>query len=321
MARLTELSPADAAPLLREFDLDLAALTPLDAGSVNSNFLVETGDGQSYFARLYEEQGPDGADFEFRVNAALAQAGLPVATPLPARGGRCHVLHAGKPFSVYTRVHGEILCQKRVTPPVAHALGRALAGVHTAALGDLELPESRFGFAQIEERLDRVLGSGRTDLAPAASQVRALARRIQGARQNGLPSGLIHGDLFRDNALVDPSAPSEPIRALLDFESACRGPYVYDLMVTILAWCFGDELDLGLTRALVDGYQAVRPLSPLERASLVSEGSVACVRFATTRLTDFSLRVPAGAQPKRDYRRFLERLDALESGALDQALG
>jgi homoserine kinase type II len=315
MARRTELTFPEAARLLQAYGLELAELSPLEAGSVNSNFLLSSTDGAEYFARLYEEQGPAGADFEFAVNHALSSAGLPVARPLPTQDGAKHVLYAQKPFSLYQRVHGEVLCQKRVTPDVTRALGRALAGVHTAPLGNLELGEGRFGFPQIEERLDRVVGSGRTDLLPAASQVRALARRIQAARQHGLPSGLIHGDLFRDNALVDPAHGT--ITALIDFESACRGPYVYDLMVTLLAWCYGDSLDVSLAHGMIQGYESVRPLSTLERQNLVSEGSVACVRFATTRLTDFSLRVPEGTKPVRDYRRFLDRLMALEGGALN----
>lgn len=319
MARLTELSFTDATRLLAAYGLTLEELTPLEAGSVNSNFLLRAS-GQDYFARLYEEQGPSGADFEFQVNQCLSAAGLPAAKPVSTTDGRSHLTHAEKPFSLYERVSGQVLCQKLVTPAVAHSLGRALAGVHQMPLGSLVVPESRFGFEQIEERLDRIVESGRTDLVPAASQVRALARRIRDARSAELPSGLIHGDLFRDNALVEPGDAPERIVALLDFESACRGPYVYDLMVTLLAWCYGDTLDPALARVLVAGYESVRPLSAAERASLVSEGAVACVRFATTRLTDFSLRVPAGTPPKRDYRRFLDRLLALEAGALDQAL-
>jgi len=318
MARLTELSFAEATRLLSGYGLDLQELTALEAGSVNSNFLL-TASSRPYFARLYEEQGPGGADFECAVNDCLFRAGLPVARPLRTTSGSFHIMVQGKPFSLYERVEGQVLCQKLVTAAAARSLGRALAGVHLAPLGGLAVPESRFGFEQIEERLERVALSGRTDLLPAASEVRALARRIQAARRTDLPTGLIHGDLFRDNALVTPDG--DGIAALIDFESACRGPYVYDLMVTLLAWCYGDELDGGLARALVEGYESVRPLSADERRSLVSEGSVACVRFATTRLTDFSLRVPQGTPPKRHYQRFLARLQALESGALERALG
>ena len=57
-----------------------------------------------------------------------------------------------------------------------------------------------------------------------------------------------------------------------------------------------------------------------ERDGLVVEGALACLRFATTRITDFSMRAAPGQPPLRDYRRFLARLDELEAGVLDEAL-
>ena len=105
--------------------------------------------------------------------------------------------------------------------------------------------------------------------------------------------------------------------ALLDFESACAGNFAYDLMVTALAWCYGSEFDLGLVRALFAGYRAARPVPLGEVNAMKSEGALACLRFATTRLTDFSLRVPEGALPGRDFQRFLARLSAIDAGALD----
>jgi homoserine kinase type II len=104
--------------------------------------------------------------------------------------------------------------------------------------------------------------------------------------------------------------------ALLDFESASAGVFVYDLMVCVHAWCYGDRFDVALVRAMIDGYRQERPLSAAELAALAPQGALAALRFATTRLTDFSLRAPPGQAPARDYRRFLARLDALENGLL-----
>lgn len=320
MARLTPLSTERAQVLLAAYGFELAALVPLEAGSVNSNFLIETSGGRRLFARIYEEQGPEGASFEIRLNEALHGAGIPVARPLRPADGSTHLTVSGKPFAIYERVSGEVLCLPRVTTDAVRAVGEALARVHLADLGNLPVSEGRFGFAQIEERLLRVEASGRQDLLEAVSHVRALSRRAERERRPGLPSGLIHGDLFRDNVLVDCSEAGARVAALLDFESASLGVFVYDLMVTVLAWCFKDDLDPDLARALVAGYHGVRPLSPLEQAEMVHEGNGACARFATTRLTDFSLRVPQGVAPTRDYRRFLARADALSNGALDRAL-
>ena len=48
-------------------------------------------------------------------------------------------------------------------------------------------------------------------------------------------------------------AVARTIVALLDWESASHGTLVYDLAVTLLAWCCGDRLDWQLARAMGAG--------------------------------------------------------------------
>lgn len=321
MALLTPLSDAAASALLaRDYGLGLVKLEPLSAGSVNSNFFLRVrGDDASeaeFFARIFEEQGERGAAFELRLNQALFRAGIPVARPIPLRDGSLWSTIEDKPFALYDRLTGDVICQKGVTPQIARSVGASLARVHRAHLGNLEVAPSRFGFEGIRERLLMVEQSGRLDLLPAVGRLKTLADRLEAERGASLPEGLIHGDLFRDNVLVREAS----VVGLLDFESASLGPYVYDLMVTILAWCFGDHLEADLTRAMVEGYQSVRRLTPEERGAMVLEGSIVCLRFATTRLTDFSLRTPEGQVPPRHFGRFFARLEALGSGALERAL-
>src|SRR5690606_32286937 len=81
------------------------------------------------------------------------------------------------------------------------------------------------------------------ELAVRLERIRAAAPRAPG------PETLIHGDLFRDNVLWQ----GGEISALLDFESASRGSAAFDLAVTMLAWCFGDDLDPALAAALAAG--------------------------------------------------------------------
>jgi homoserine kinase type II len=119
---------------------------------------------------------------------------------------------------------------------------------------------------------------------------------------------VIHGDLFRDNVLWR----DERIVALLDWESASDGLLIYDLAVTLLAWCCGDSFDFALARAMVDGYRELRALSDLEWTALWWTMRLGCLRFATTRITDVYLK---GSYPPgyKDFRRFLLRLDIVES--------
>jgi homoserine kinase type II len=314
VALLTALPTEKARELGRAYGVEIARVEPLALGSVNSNFRVFAEDGRELFARLYEEQGVAGAEAELGLLSALARGGsrvpeaLPLAGPLP--------LHAGKPFVVFPWLQGEILCLLRVDVAACRAVGAALARVHLATDRVARLGPGRFGPGDMLARLDRVeRETERTDLLADVARVCELYARLLPLRDGSLPSGIVHGDLFRDNVLWQPGE----LPALLDFESAFHGPFVYDLMVTIAAWCYRDAFDLRLARALVEGYAGVRPLSAGERRAVHVEGALACLRFVTSRITDFELRAAPGARPGRDYRRFLARLTAIEAGALDPA--
>jgi homoserine kinase type II len=314
MALLTALSLAEASPLAKVFGLDLQRVEPLSVGSVNSNFRLTNADGRTFFARLYEEQDHAGAVREHALVAALDHAGVPVVRALQNNDGGSLADFQGKAFAVFRWVDGEILCQGRVTAAACRELGAALARVHLCSAQAPALPEGRFRIPDLRERLKRVETAGRASLLPAVHTIRERLAYYEELRTRVLEQGICHGDLFRDNVLWQ----GPRLLALLDFESACAGNFAYDLMVTALAWCYGGEFDSDLVQALFDGYRGVRPIPATEAEALRVEGAIACLRFATTRLTDFSLRVPDGATPARDYGRFLARMTAIEDGALDR---
>lgn len=319
MAFLTDLDLPAAQRLGRCYDLDIVSCSPLAAGSVNSNFELRTSDRDRYFARVYEEQGAEGAERELRLLGELAAVGVPTTPPPRRTDGGFVSEHLGKPVALYPWVDGDLLCTEAALPTRCRAVGRALARVHLATAELSEVAPGRFDPVQLEERLDFIMAKGRAEHVGAAHRVRELLRTWLPRRDPSLPQGLTHGDLFRDNVIWDREAPEEAprIAALIDFESACRGAFAYDLMVTVLAWCFRSDFDLERVRALLEGYQEVRPLTADERENLAIEGIVGCLRFATTRITDFSMRAAPGKPPLRDYNRFLQRLDALAGGCLD----
>jgi homoserine kinase type II len=317
MAKLTALSLAEAQRLGREFGLEITELEPLEAGSVNSNFRIVTSDGRALFGRLNEEQNASGAERELELLEALSYAGVKVGKPLRRRTGGFLAEHAGKPFAIFPWVPGASLCKKLVTAEHCRKIGAALAQVHQAGVEAGRLGPGRFQPTDMLDRLEFVeRESGRPDLLQDVAKVRALYAHYAPRRDATLPYGVVHGDLFRDNVLWS----GDEIAALLDFESVFHGPLSYDLAVTILAWCYGDAFEPVLVRAMASGYREVRPFERDEVASFSLEAALACLRFATSRITDFSLRTPPGMSPARDFRRFLDRLEAIERGALEPAL-
>lgn len=305
----------DARRIAAEYGLDAAALQPLEAGSVNSNFRFQTRSGERYFLRVYEEQADQGAAAELTLVTELSALGLPTPAPLARTSTGFVSRHAGKPVGVYPWVEGESRCLAQLKASEVSALGAALARLHSSTSALSSVPAGRFGLEGVRARLD---GIERTTDAYAddVGLIRERLRRYSALVNPALPSGLIHGDLFRDNVLFR----GGEIAALLDFESASRGSFAYDLMVCVHAWCFVDDYRPELVSALIGGYQSCRPLERLELQALRVEGCLAALRFATTRITDYAMRARDGEPPVRDYRRFLQRMRALEAGALDSII-
>ena len=306
MATFTKLETSDVRALLESYNLpELQGVSGIPAGSVNSNFEVALG-GARLFLRVYEEQAFDGADAETRLIAALAARGVKTPPPVARKDGGLVSEVRGKPAALFPWQLGGMRCQESVSPEDAERVGEALARIHVAGEG-LPRGEGRFRPADLEVRLERIAAATDPSLAANDAPLRASLARWNAARR-ALPRGLVHGDLFRDNVLWTEDG---EISALLDFESASDGVLAYDLMVTILAWCVTDDLELELAQAIARGYSRVRPLSADEKRGLLGEGCLAAIRFSVTRITDYAMR---GGEERvmKDYKRFLMRLAKLE---------
>ena len=292
MAAFTKPSAEDLRSFLGD---NFSQFQAVEGGSVNSNFSFIR-DGRRWFLRIYEEQDAAGAEAERAMVSTLASAGVP--TPVATAHGTL----ANKPAAVFPWVDGTMSCQRAVTPARAAAVGAALGRVALAGKA-VVLSAGRFHEGALRERTQRI---------PAETypivRIRTILDDLAEKRDRTLPAGLVHGDLFRDNVLWS----GDDVAALLDFESAFRGPLAYDLAVLLLSWCYADAFDPELARAMVRGYETIRPLEAAEKRALYTEMLFGAVRFTITRITDYAMRGGEGRVMK-DWRRFLARASALEA--------
>jgi homoserine kinase type II len=286
------------------------------AGTINSNFDVITERGR-WFVRVNEGKTEDDVAWEGELCAHLASRGAPVPVPLAA-GAQRYLVHRGLLVSGFAWIDGGHRAPHQVTTDDARAVGAALARMHTA--GD-DFPRPRragiYTWPKIRARYDGFATSADAHLADAIAILGEELAWI-GAREGERAAarrGVIHGDLFRDNVLWD----DHGLRAILDFEQASDGSFAYDLAVTLNDWAWDVGPRAEVARALVDGYQTVRPLDEMERRALPIEVRAAAVRFTITRITDVYL--PGIANPEKDFRAYLARVGAWRDGRFDGVLG
>ncbi|WP_298396015.1 homoserine kinase [uncultured Azonexus sp.] len=280
--------------------LELGALLDhagIAAGMQNSNYFVTT-DGGRFVLTLFEATDPAALDFYLRLQAHLADAGLPCPRPAVDAAGRLWRPLCGKPAALLSCLPGQSI----ETPEAEHCrvVGATLARLHLAAAGLSEAPANPCGAAWRQTVGERLL-----PLLPA-DEAALLADELAfqaGQDWSSLPQGVIHADLFRDNVLWQDDA---RLGGLLDFYFAGVDAWLFDLAVVANDWCPDD----GRLAALVDGYTGVRPLTADERAAWPAVRRAAALRF-------WLLRLEARHMPRAgevvtvkdpgDFRRLLDQ--------------
>jgi homoserine kinase type II len=315
VALFTRLGDGELADLAAAFELGaVRAVRPIAAGTINSNFAVETERGP-WFVRINEGKAEADVAWEAALVGALAAGGVVTPPPRVARDGRPYAPLGDKWVSVFPWRAGRHLEAEEITPDVAGAFGAALARLH---LVGQHVPVTRrrsiYDHDHLAARHAGFAGSADPELGHAIAVLGdelAVASAATAVRARAT-HGMIHGDLFRDNVLWDAGR----LVAILDFEQASGGSLAYDLAVCLNDWCWGDGLRIDLAGALLAGYQRVRALTPADREALLIEVRAAAARFTITRITDVYLaRVD---NPEKDFRAFLARCDAWRGPSLGQ---
>ncbi|MBS0476375.1 MAG: homoserine kinase [Proteobacteria bacterium] len=313
MAVYTHLAAEDMAELIAAFDVgDLCSAKGIAEGVSNSNWLIETtgrdGTGARFILTMYEFRIDIGElPYFLALLDHLAARGCPVPRTIHDRDGALFRIVDGKAVALIEYLPG--VSVSHPTPGQAEAVGRALAQMHLAAADFPAHRANGMNLAESRRLFDACGAQGLAEIDPALP---ALVSReldsLTAAWPADLPRSVIHADLFPDNVLML----GDRVTGLIDFYFACNDLIAYDVATTHAAWCFandGTHFDPALSRALLAGYQAVRPLSEAEHAALPVLARAACLRFIASRAYDW-LNTPKGAlvMPK-DPMAFARRLD------------
>jgi len=305
VAVYTDISEDDLAAFLTEYNVGtLVSCKGIAEGVENSNFLLTTTEGP-FILTLYEKRvDPNDLPFFLGLMQHLSANGLSCPLPLQRRDGGLLGELSGRPAAMVTFLQGVWLRK----PEARHCgdVGVALAKMHVASDGfrltrrnALSVSGWHTLWEKSKDRADEVATGLGGEIAGQLTD-------LESHWPKGLPAGVIHADLFPDNVFfLDDS-----LSGLIDFYFACNDFYAYDVAICLNAWCFEKDGAYNITkgRALLAGYQSVRPLSTEELAALplLSRGSA--LRFFLTRLYDW-LMTPEGAMvTKKDPLEYLKKL-------------
>lgn len=285
MSIYTHLTQQQFHDYCNDFGLTFKKATPITQGIKNSNWFIETqndADGQSSFVfTLFEERKPD----EIKKMAIILEhlkATLPVACPLKNKQGNFLSYFDDKAILISPKLSGQHPAD--ISLDMCVQMGTALATLHeTLKSLPTDYGVELYPWYNVKER--EILSLSADD----ARLMNDVWSAYEQVHQYHLPKGLCHLDMFADNTLWDFST-SAQLTGLLDFTEVSVEYFVMDLAITINDFCSQWDaqeqvnFDDNKMRALIKGYESVRPLTADEKRVLPVVLAQAALTFWLLRL-------------------------------------
>ena len=218
------------------------------------------------------------------------------------------------------------------------AVGTALGSLHA-----LKRPTSRIRndlghdrYLETFIRLPQELEASVTQLLSSSPESHTVAfghwlltdSRLPSARKalgrQDLPRGLLHGDPYADNVVLQIVDGAVRRATLVDWEDVAVGPLAYDLASALVACAFNFHtkedtaiFDKHVAKALIDNYAKCRPsFSKLEALALTDLMLANVLACATYRWHHFNVVAPdSSPDAKASYEEMLAIASAIEAKA------
>ena len=265
MRTVSPLNTETLKGLLARYDVGrLLEHRPASHGIENSNHFITAlkGGARSHWVLTILEQPSHSGSNYVPLLDLCHEAGLPVAPVVRNISGDAIEVLDGKAAMLAPMLPGKHVDNPSVQQ--LEALGGFIASFHRAtSTPGFEVAPYPRDVRWLRDRQSAVQGQmAQAEANLVSDAVERVVGLLSWKEVAGVPAGLVHGDLFRDNVLFD----GPKLTGVVDFHHAARGYLVYDLAVAANDWCSvpGGGLDPERTNALVRAYRRIRPLTDLE---------------------------------------------------------
>ncbi|MEU6351216.1 phosphotransferase [Streptomyces sp. NPDC047072] len=277
------------------------ACDPVDQGLLNRGYRLRTTRGHYFLKHHFDPEtaDPEAIARQHRATRHLADLGVPVAPPLPARDGRTVAVIGGHAYALHPWIDGRHRHGAQLTTAQCERLGALLGLVHASlervmAAGPPDAgpperpaetahararPEPARGadpvdtFALIDDLLARVRRHRPADSFDELARHRLLERRALLEQQVGRrppqagPVGWVHGDFHPFNLLYRGDAPA----AIVDWDRLGVQPRAEEAVRAAAIFFVrpAGTLDLPKARAYARAYRRTAGATPSELAAAV----------------------------------------------------
>jgi len=313
MAVYTKLSQKQLEDFFSKYSLGkLLNYKEIKEGIENTNYFIKTENGK-FILTLYEKRVEE-RDLPFFISLMRNLFDQRFLSPEPIinKNGNYISEILGKKAAVVSFLDGS--SKKNLNPDNCYEVGIYTAKLHLITKNLTGKRENKLSVNSWRKIYNKVKKDCSKIHPNLTNIIEKNLSEIEKKWPKGIPSGIIHADLFPDNIFFK----NNKISGIIDYYFSCHDFYAFEIAICLNALCFegsSENLSFNVTKAkkFIDGYSSIRIISNDEKKSLKVLCQGAAIRFLLTRVFDY-LNLTEGAIVKiKDPVEYLKRLEFHDS--------
>ncbi len=258
----------------KKYKIKILEIKNIDNGILNSNFYIKT-KNKKYILRIYEANRTIDEEKQELILLDRIVDFIPVSTAIKNIDNEYISIFNNKKFALFEYIDGNSIT--KIDTHIIREIAIYLGKLHSYTK-DISFEKYNrktrinFVFYYNEIKKSGIDFKFKNELLNSADKINGFDFSI-------LPSGVIHGDIFPDNVLLDEY---NNIKVIFDFNESYYAPFIFDIAIVINFWIKINDFDFftenNLIRDFLNYYSKYRKITKEELKSL----DIACKKIALT---------------------------------------
>ena len=258
----------------KKYKIKILEIKNIDNGILNSNFYIKT-KNKKYILRIYEANRTIDEEKQELILLDRIVDFIPVSIAIKNIDNEYISIFNNKKFALFEYIDGNSIT--KIDTHIIREIAIYLGKLHSFTK-DISFEKYNrktrinFDFYYNEIKKSEIDFKFKNELLNSAD-------KINGSDFSILPSGVIHGDIFPDNVLLDDY---NNIKVIFDFNESYYAPFIFDIAIVINFWIKINDFDFftenNLIRDFLNYYSKYRKITKEELKSL----DIACKKIALT---------------------------------------
>ena len=228
MGVYTNLSQNEIDFIEQNYKIQIKNIKNINSGILNSNFFIET-TNEKFILRIYEADRTIQEEEQELIFLEKIKKFIPVALAIKNINQDYISIFNNKKISLFEYIDGESL--KEINSNSIRRIGTYLAKLHSFSKNISAKDYNRKSRIDFDFYYNKIKEAN-LDFE-FKDEIFSLADEISKIDFSSLPSGIIHGDIFPDNIILDEK---KNIKAIIDFNESHYSAFIFDIAIIINFW-------------------------------------------------------------------------------------